>query len=166
MNHQSKNSKSLMPTLSHSSAKPAKYKSEKNDAPPILSIIKGASIGLIVYLLAFALSTFAFSVIAYAGPDPNSLVFILSMAAAALSSLIGGFVSSKLSGEGFLSCGLVFALFMITVSLLMSLFFKTDSSGISFFKHLLLKLPYVGASVAGAFIGSIKKKATYQHKYR
>ena len=108
--------------------------------------------GLITVVAALGLTLIA-SLIAYFAPDPNALIRPLSLIAAALTALIGGFATVRIHRHAALLCGLLNGSVLTALMMLVSLFFTHYSSGYSAGISALLHTAFLLCSVAGACLG-------------
>lgn len=105
------------------------------------------------------------SLIAYFSADPNLLIRPLGLTAAAMTALIGGFVTIRLHGHSALLCGLFNGGMLTCAMILASLFLKAYASGYSTLVSTLLHTALILFSVAGAFLGmSRPKKHTHRRR--
>ena len=108
---------------------------------------------LLITLAASLILMLGGSLIAYFTPDPNALVYPISLACAALSALIGGFAAVRIHKHSALLCGILNGSLATALMMLFSLFFTGYSSGYSAGISALLHTAFILFSVAGAFLG-------------
>ena len=110
--------------------------------------------------------------VAYSNPDPASLSTPLSLGALALSSLLGGFVSSRRnSGNNAALCGLCGGCMFTAALFILSLLFgdearATMSLGLSSPAAWGIHAGVVGLEILGALIGRPRRKAPSHHATR
>ena len=130
-----------------------------DDSPIFLSALKGSLLGLGASLGSGALLTAIMAAIAYANPDPSSLLTPLSLLAQMPSMFIGGFVASKKVGDAPLLCGVLCGGGITLVTILLSVILVgLPSSGYEFWQSAALHTASVGFSILGAFAGNVKRK--------
>ncbi len=114
----------------HRQAPAASYTSTKEEASAEAGLIRvlsaalfalpvTAAVGLILLLIVTA--------VAYANPDPDSLTTPLSLAALALTALLGGVVAARRGQGRTLLCGLMLGLLLTLLLLLLSLLFGDEA---------------------------------------
>ena len=96
----------------------------------------------------------ACSVVAYFLPDPLSAIPPLSYLAMGVTALAGGWIAGKLQGGAPLIVGLINGMLLIAAALIVSLFFRSLSSGYSAPFSALLHAAVPLLSFAGALIGT------------
>ena len=109
------------------------------------SFLISVGIGAVLILL--------FSIGAYFLPDPDPMIHPFAYAAAGLTALIGGIVAGKIHGSAPAVCGLVNGSLLVALMLLLSLFFRSFSSGYSAWVAALLHAAVPLLSFLGAVIG-------------
>lgn len=121
------------------------------------------------YLISFGVSlavcvaaVLVASAIAFATKDPASLCEKFALVTLALSSVICGWISSKVTGDAMLSGAIVGAALSLFLALVSIIFFKSSLGvGKSFVYHLVV----VALSVLGSFLGR-KKNNVRRYKRR
>jgi putative membrane protein (TIGR04086 family) len=118
---------------------------------------------LAVSLLAGAGLVFAFSLLVYFLPDPNTAIKPLALTAAALTALIGGFAAVRIHGHAALLCGLCNGMLLMGGMILASLFLGAHASGYTALQSCLLHVAFLLLSVLGSYLGL--KKPSLKRKY-
>ncbi len=137
----------------------AKIGNEAEDSPIFLSALKGALWGLGAAIASGILLVTLMTAIAYANPDPATLISPLALLALMPAMFAGGFVTSKKVGSSPLLCGILCGAAVTLVTLLLSVvLWGLPSSGYAFWQSVALHVAAVGFSVLGAFAGNIKRK--------
>lgn len=140
----------------------SKKKKDTEQSPAILAknLLKSLSItlatGLILILGA--------SLIAYFTVDPNSVILPLSLAASALTALIGGFAAARINGSGAMLTGLLNGCVMMAIMILVSLFLGKHATGYSTAISFLLHAAFLLLSAMGGLLG--QKRAKPRHRKR
>ena len=160
-------SKSSMPQIRKSTAIVSRQNSAEQ-APLLASVLKNSMYALLAMLLSGLVLISISTAIAYANPNPDSLVFPLSLASLLISMFIGGFVCSKRTCESPLLCGIVCGGIITLFTILIALCLRNAASsgytlGFAFLLHGIAML----FAILGAFAGNIKKKyKPRKRKYR
>lgn len=137
----------------------AKISADSEDSPVFLSALKGALWGLLASISCGVLLVTLMTAIAYANPDPSSLISPLALLALMPAMFAGGFVTTKRVGSSPLLCGILCGAAVTLVTLLFSVvLWGLPSSGYAFWQSVALHTAAVGFSVLGAFAGNIKRK--------
>lgn len=113
---------------------------------------------LLITFAAGAVLTVAGSLVAYFSADPNVLILPLSLVAAALTALVGGFAAARINGSAAMLSGLINGTAMMAIMILASLFFKHDTSGYSAIVSLLLHAAFLLLSAIGGLLGQKRAK--------
>ena len=147
-----------LPTIKRSAALSSR-KSDKDDQPLFLTVLKNSAIGLACAMLSGILLVSASCAVAYANPDPGALMLPLALASLMISMFVGGFVCSKMTKDAPLFCGVICGGIITFGMMLISLCFtKTPSSGYGFLMSAALHAFAIVFCVLGAFAGNYKRK--------
>lgn len=123
------------------------------------TLFNGVLTGIASAFVAGILLTFIMTAIAYANPDPASLLSPLSLAALLPTMFAGGFVCAKKVKEAPLICGLVCGGIITVLTIACSIILRgLSSSGYEFWQSTLLHGIAVTFCILGSFAGNVKKK--------
>ena len=129
----------------------------EDEATPSL-FIKGIAMSLASSAVMGLLLITLMTAIAYANPDPSSLVPSLSLISLMLSSFAGGFVSSKTVRSSHFLCGALCGFAMCGVYWLISLLFHSSSpSDLVPWQAISLRIAIIAFAVLGSLAGGCKK---------
>ena len=107
---------------------------------------------LITLIIGGAVIT-VLSLFAYFTENPSAFVLPFGILGAALTAFIGGVVSARLHKHSALLCGMLNGLTVLTILMLLSLFFSPYASGHSLLLSSVLHTAFLFLSVIGAFCG-------------
>ena len=131
----------------------------------MLTIFKSSFVGLGISLGVGLVLWFAAAIVAYSCNDPDGILSALAFCAVYITSLVGGFVSSKVKGEGGLICGVLNGVMLVFVLLLVSVIFdESYSSGYRAIWAFLLRGAVVLMSALGGLIGAYKRPKRRQRR--
>ena len=107
------------------------------------------------------------SLILFNTGDPLKLIVPSALSVLYISTLLGGYIASRINKRSAALCGLLSAVTVLFVFLLISLFIPVShSSGYDIFGAIGLRLAVIVSSVVGAFIGTYNKKVTKKRRKR
>ena len=105
-----------------------------------------------IYFIALCVISLLTSYFLNQKSDPQKYVNLMSMIASILASLIAAAYLCRGSGSSPLVCGIIFSVTVISISLILSLIFKSYAT-VPIYKGILLKIPLFFSSFLGAVIG-------------
>ena len=140
-----------------SNSKIAKKRSHRESASTTPNLMRDVGKGILISMGIALLCNLAATTIAYFTPDPVTLARPLGLAAAAITALLGGLITTRIHRHAALLCGLANGCAMITVLLLLSFCVKPLASGYSLGVTLVLHIAYLVLSLVGAFLGTYRK---------
>ena len=111
-------------------------------------LLKSVAISLLTALLSLAVLSLA----AYFTEDPAALLLPMGLTAAAITAFTGGFAAVRLHGKSALLCGLSNGCAMLTIMLVLSLFFGNAASAHSPLTSVLLHAGYLLLTLLGAVV--------------
>ena len=119
------------------------------------------SIGIALFLGVIA------SLILFKTNDPLKFIVPSALSILYISTLLGGYISSRINKRSPILCGLLSSLFVLVFSLLVSLFVPVSlSSGYDIFSAIGSRLAVIVSSLVGAFIGTNYNKSRNSKKKR
>jgi len=137
-----------------------------NDEGLLALVFKCSLWGLAVWAISGIILISAACAIAYANPDPISLIPPLSLAATLISSFAGGFATAKKVREAPMVCGLIFGGIMTLLMIGLCLILKNaSSSNFELWQSLLLHGAAILFSVLGALAGNAKRKMNTKRRF-
>ena len=137
-----------------------------DDSPLIKTVLISSLLGIGIAAVAGILLLFIVCFIATSSEDPLSLITPLSLIALLPSNFLGGFVSSKRTGESPLACGIVTAAIWGIISLVLSLcLVGVQSSSYALWQSLLLHAISALFCVLGAFAGCYKPQIKKKRRF-
>ncbi len=132
---------------------------KKNKDNSLKKTIKNTAWSFLIITGLSILATVLIAAAFYATADPNRFISPAAISILFISSLLGGFVSSKKNKGSALLCGLIYAGMLLVLILTVSLFFNTNlSAEYSLPTSFGLRGIAAALSVLGAFIGIGQKK--------
>lgn len=135
-------------------------RSGDDDSPLFATVLKNSIYGLISFVISGLILVSVMAGIAYSNPDPDIFIAPLSLVALLPSMFIGGFVTTKKTGEAPLFCGVICGAIVTVITILISLILRNAmSSGYSLFQSALLHAFAIIFCLLGSFAGNIKKRA-------
>ena len=131
------------------------------------NIFKSVAQSFLITLIILLASAMLVSAALYASADPNRYIAPASLSLFYIASLLGGFLAVKRYKGSPLLCGLIFAVMMLAITFLASLFLPHSlSADRPFPLEIGLRGIAVALSLVGAFIGSGQGKKTPHRKKR
>lgn len=107
------------------------------------------------------------SIILFKTSDPLKFIVPSALSILYISTMLGGYIASRINKRSPIICGLLSSLFVLLFSLLVSLFVPVShSSGYDIFSAIGLRLAVIVSSVVGAFIGTNYNKSKNTKKKR
>lgn len=141
-------------------AAPATRRSDADDSPLFITVLKNSAIGLIVTLLSGIVLISVACAIAYANPDPESITLPLALASLMISMFAGGFVCSRLTRSSPLFCGIVCGSMITLCTMLLALcLVGAPSMQYGFWLSAALHAFAIGFCSLGALTGNMKRRA-------
>ena len=123
-------------------------------------ILPCSAIGVAASVICVILLGFIMAAIIYRTSDPTSYIVPAAFSALYISSLIGGFFSSKLNGGSALLCGLLTGAMLLVVMFLISLPVSNDlSADLGIIENISLRAAIMVCTILGAFIGVTKQRS-------
>ena len=119
--------------------------------------------GLLIALGMGTLILLSLSLVAYFCADPAPLILPLGLAGAGATALIGGFSTTRLHKHAALFCGLCNGCLLLSVMMILSLFFTKDAVGYSTGMSCLLHMGIPVLAVVGAYLG-LPKSTPRKHR--
>ncbi len=106
------------------------------------------------------------SLILFKTNDPLKYITPSALSILYVSTLLGGYISSRINKRSAVLCGLLSSIFVLLVFFLVSLFIPVShSSGYDVLGEVALKLAVIVSSIVGAFIGTgNNKKSSVKRK--
>lgn len=127
----------------------------KNEDFTILSLFKSCGIFLIVFAVISLISILILSFIFYSTKDPTSKIKIAALISLYFSSFVCAFMMSKKNGQMFLVGGFIFGLCIIVLTLILSLFFKSEGT---MQNSIILRSIIIIPTMLGGVLGGKKKE--------
>ena len=131
-----------------------------NDDQPLFSqVLRNSLSGLISFAIVGIVLISIACAVAYANPDPDSLIMPMSLASLLPSMFAAGFVCTKKTGDAPLLCGIVTGGIITVFTILISLLLQGISvSGYEFWQQSLLHGIAILFCILGSFAGNAKRK--------
>lgn len=131
----------------------------REDSPLFKTVLFSSLLGVAVNAVAGLILLSLVCFVAISGNDPLSLIAPLSLLALFPSNFLGGFVSTKRTGESPLACGIVTAAIWGVISLIVSLcMYNVQPSGYALWQGLMLHAVSALFCILGAFAGNYKPR--------
>ena len=125
----------------------------------VIGAISSIGIALILGVIA--------SLILFKTKDPLKLIVPSALSVLYISTLLGGYIASRINKCSAMLTGLLSSLFVLLFLLFISLFIPAShSSGYGILSSISLRLALVVSSLVGAFIGISNKKSAKKRKKR
>jgi len=142
------------------------HKSNDTSEASLLSLLRcslrGAAIGLLVSVVLAVIICVAI----LGTPDPDALVFPLSLIALYISAFVAGLIATAKMGSSSLICGLLSGGIFMLSYMFVSLFFPSElSAKYGFFASLLFHALIIVFSVLGGYAATAKR-TTQKHPKR